>query len=162
MYFLSLFGYVCMFVFVVWQINRPSLWVRSLTSVRCLTMKATIRCLKYVQSPQSENWCLKSTIRSLMYEVWRNLKFDVWRLSENCFNYGQSLKYYVCLFKTWSPKYVQSPKSESETKVWSLSVVWVESLSEVRSKFFAIIITLSYNRAYRYYIYCVFVDQLWQ
>ena len=84
-YFLSLFGYICMFVFVVWQINCPSLWVRSLTSVRCLTMKATIRRLKYVRSPQSEvwkhYWCLKSTIGSLMYEVWRNLKFHVRRLS---------------------------------------------------------------------------------
>ena len=130
MYFLSWFGYIYMFVFVVWQINSPRLWVRSLTSVRCLTMTATIRRLKYVRSPQSEVWKLMSKVHNLMYEVWRNLKFDVRRLPENCLNYVQSLKYYVCLFKTWSPKteiwspkYFQSPKSESETKSWSLSVV---------------------------------------
>ena len=125
-----------------------------------------------VHNTKSENWCLKSTIGSLMYEVRRNLKFDVRRLSENCLNYVQSLNYYVCLFKTWSPKtkvwspkYAQSPKSESETEVQSLTPKIrslkseVESLSEVRAKFFAIIITLSYNTGI---IYCVFVDQLWQ
>ena len=46
-----------------------------------------------VHNPKSENWCRKSTIWSLMYEIWRNLKFDVRRLSENCLNYVQSLKY---------------------------------------------------------------------
>ena len=169
-----------MFVFVVWQINCPSLWFRSSTSVRCLTMKATIRRLKYVRSPRSEVWKLVSKVH--------NRKSDVRSLTENCLNDVQTLKYYVCLFKTWSPKtkvlspkYVQSPKSESETKVWSLSVVYVwnrspesnaqnskfevkslksevGSLSEVRSKFFAIMITLSsYNTGIIYY---VFVDQI--
>ena len=53
--------------------------------------------------------------------------------------------------------------SKSETEVQSLTPkirslkFEVESLSEVRSKFFAIIITLSYNTGI---IYCVFVDQL--
>ena len=51
-------------------------------------------------NPTSEV-CLKSTNRSLKTDV---LKFDVLRLSKNCLNYVQSLKYYVCLFKTWSPK----------------------------------------------------------
>ena len=132
MYLLSLFGYICMFVFVLWQINCPSLLVRNLTSVGRLTMKATIRRLKYVRSPQSEVWKLKSKVHNRKSDVrsLTKLKFDVRRLSENCLNYVQCLKYYVCLFKTWSPKtkvwspkYVQSPKSESETKVWSLSVV---------------------------------------
>ena len=44
---------------------------------------------------------------------------------------------------------VESLKSEVETKVYLKS----------SSKFFAIIITLSYNTGI---IYCVFVDQLWQ
>ena len=87
MYFFSLFGYICMFVFVVWQINCLSFWVWSLTSVRNLTLKAKIV------------WSM-SEVSSLMYEVWRNPKFDVRRLSENCLNYVQSLKYYLCLFKT--------------------------------------------------------------
>ena len=53
------------------------------------------------------------------------------------------------------------PKSITP-KIWSLELkVWnlKSSLSEVRSKFFAIIITLSYNTG-TCIIYCVFVDQL--
>ena len=130
MYFLSLFGYIRMFVFVVWQINCPSLWVWRLYDVRQWRLQSDVWSTSEVHNPKSENWCLKSTIGSLMYEVWRNPKFDVQRLSENCLNYVQSLKYYVFLFKTrspktkvWSTKYVQSPKSESETKVLSLSAV---------------------------------------
>ena len=117
MYFLSLFGYISMFVFV-WQINCLSLWVRSLTSVRCLTMKAAIRRLKYVRSPQSEVWKLMSKVHNRESNV-RSLKLDVRGLSENCLNYVQSLKYYVRLFKTWSPK----------TKVWSPK--YVQSLKSV-------------------------------
>ena len=77
MYFLSLFGYICMFVFVVWQINCPSLWVRSLTSVRCLTMKATIRCLNYVRSPQSKVWKLMSKVHNRKSDVRSLTKFEV-------------------------------------------------------------------------------------
>ena len=65
-----------------------------------------------VHNPKSENWCLKSTIQSLMYEVWRYLKFDVRRLSENCLNYVQSLKYYVYVC---SKPGVQKPKSEVQS-----------------------------------------------
>ena len=54
---------------------------------------------------------------------------------------------------------VQNLKPKSEVCRLSKSETEVESLSEVRSKFFAIIITLSYNTGT---IYCVFVDQLWQ
>ena len=63
----SLENLLCMFVFVVWQINCPSLWVRSLTSVRCLTIH--IWSMSVIHNLKSENWCLKSTIGSLMYEV---------------------------------------------------------------------------------------------
>ena len=85
MYFLSLFGYMCMFVFVVWQINCLSLWVRSLTyDVWQWKLQSDVWSMSEVQNPKSEKWCLKSTIGSLMYEVWRNLKFDVRRLFENC------------------------------------------------------------------------------
>ena len=103
-----------------------------------------------VHNTKSENWCLKSTIGSQMYEVWRNLKFDVRKLSKLCPKsevksmskirvWNQSLKSVGCM-------------SKSETEVQCLTLkIWswkseVESLSEVRSKFFAII------------IYCVFVD----
>ena len=179
MYFLSLFGYICMFVFVVWQINCSSLRVRSLTSVRCLTIKATIRRLKYVRSPQSEVWKLKSKVHNRKSDARSLTKSEVWcptsvrKMSELCpksevpqmsvqnlESKNQSLKSKVC------------PKSESETKVWSqlskfenevqslTPKIWswkseVENLSEVRS----IIITFSYNTGI---IYCVFVDQLWQ
>ena len=61
LYFLSLFGYICMFVFVVWQINCPSLWVRGLTSV--LTMYDNEG-----YNPTSEV-CPKATIRSLKTNV---------------------------------------------------------------------------------------------
>ena len=125
--------------------------------------KSTIRSLKTdVQSPQSKVWCTKSDeIWSLMSDVCPK---TVWIMS-----------------KIWSPTYVCSkpgvqnpylkPKSEvcqlskSETEVQRLTPkIWswkseVESLSEVRSKFFSIIITLSYNTDI---IYCVFVDKLWQ
>ena len=68
-----------------------------------------------VHNPKSENCCLKSTIGSLMYEVWRNLKFDVRRLSENCLDYS----------KVWSTTYVyskpgvQKPKSEVQSRPMS-------------------------------------------
>ena len=74
-----------------------------------------------VHNPKSENWSSKSTIGSLMYEVWWNLKFDVRRLSENWLNFVQSLKYNVCLFKTWSPKYVQNPSLKPKSEVCQLS-----------------------------------------
>ena len=131
MYFSSLFGYIiCMFVFVVWQINCPGLWVWNLTYVQCLTMKATIRRLKYVRSQQSEVWKLMSKVhnRSLMYGVWRNLKFDVRRLPENCpksevprmsvqnlESKNQNLKSKVC------------PKSKN--RVWNESLKFVSCLS---------------------------------
>ena len=57
--------------------------------------------------------------RSLMYEVWRNPKFDVRLLSENCLNYVQSLKYYVCLFKIWSLKSIQKVCPKSKIRVWN-------------------------------------------
>ena len=89
MYFLSLFGYICMGFFVVWQINRPSLWVRSMTSVRYLTMKATIR-LKYVRSPQFEVWQLMAKVHNRKSDVRSLIKSEVWcptsvqKLSELC------------------------------------------------------------------------------
>ena len=87
-----------------------------------------------VHNPKSENWCLKSTIGSLMYEVRQNLKFDVRRLSENCLNYVQSLKYYVCLFKTWSPKTkVWSPKNVQNPCLKPKSEVYQLSKSETES-----------------------------
>ena len=109
-----------------------------------------------VHNTKSENWCLKSKIGSLMYEVWRNLKFDVRKLSELCPKsevqsmskirvWNQSLKSVSC----------RPMLSKSGTEVQSLTPkIWswkseVESLSEVRSKF------LSYNTSI---IYCVFVD----
>ena len=73
-----------------------------------------------------------------MYEVWRNLNLDVRCLSENCLNYVQSLKYYVCLFKIWSPKTkvqsmskVQNPslKPKSEVSQLSKSETEVQSLT---------------------------------
>ena len=128
-------------------------------AVRCLTMKATIRRLKYVRSPQSEVWKLMSKVHNLKSDV-RSLTKSVWFMS-----------------KVWSAMYVcskpevQKPKSEvqsmskvqnpslkpksevcqlskSESEVQSLTnKIWswkseVESLSEVLSKFFAIIITV--------------------
>ena len=59
-------------------------------------------------NPKSENWCLKSTIWSLMYEVWRNLKFDVRRLSE-----------------VWSTTYVSSKPEvqKQKSEVQSMSKV---------------------------------------
>ena len=88
--------------------------------------------VKYVQSQQSEVWKLmskvhnrKSAVQSLMKsKVWcltsvRKLselcpKSEVLRMSvQNLESKNQSLKSKVC------------PKSESETKVWSLSVVYI-------------------------------------
>ena len=69
---------ICMFVFVVWQINCPSLWVRSLTYVRCLTTKATIRRLKYVRSPQSVVWKLMSQVHNRESDVRSLTKSEVW------------------------------------------------------------------------------------
>ena len=180
MYLLSLFGYICMFVFVVWEINRLSLWVPSLTSVWCLTMKATIRRLKYVRSPQSEVWKLVSKVHNWTSDVRSLTKSEVWcpksvqKLSELCPK-SEVLRMFVQNLESKKQilKSKVCPKSESEicqlskseTEVQSLTPkIWswkseVESLSEVRSKFFAIIITLSYDTGI---IYCVLVDQLWQ
>ena len=179
MYFLSLFGYICMFVFVVWQINCPSLWVRSLTSVRCLTTKATTRRLKYVRSTQSEVWKLMSQVHNRKSDVRSLTKSEAWcptsmrKLSELCPKSEPGVQKRRSEVQSMSK--VQNPSlkpksevcqlSKSETEVQSLTPkIWswkseVESLSEVRSKFFAIIITLSYITGI---IYCVFVDQLWQ
>ena len=163
-----------MFVYVVWQINCQSLWVRNLTSVRCLTMKATIRRLKYARSPQYEVWKLMFKVHNRKSDVRSLTKSEVWcptslrKLSELCPKselLRMSVQNWSPKTKVWSPKCAQSPKSESETEVQSLTPKIrslkseVESLSEVRAKFFAIIITLSYNTGI---IYCVFVDQLWQ
>ena len=79
MYFLSLFGYICMFVLVMWQIICPSLRV-----------KATIRRLKYVRSPQSEVWKLMSKVHNWKSDVQSLTKSKVWcptsvrKLSESC------------------------------------------------------------------------------
>ena len=62
-----------------------------------------------VHNTKSENWCLKSTIGSQMYEVWQNLKFDVRKLSELC--------------PVWSPKYVQNPSLKPKSEVCQLYVV---------------------------------------
>ena len=105
-----------------------------------------------VHNTKSENWCLKSTIGSQMYEVWRNLKFDVRKLSELCL---KSEVQSMSKIRVWnqSLKSVSCMLSKSETEVQSLKPnIWK---SEVCSKFFAIIITLSYNTSI---IYCVFVD----
>ena len=134
MYFFSLFGYICMFVFCcvtnklfwvfeyeVWRMNEVWQW----------RLKSDVWSMSEVQNPKSENWCLKSTIRSLMYEEWRNLKFDVrspktvWSMSKVC--------EILCEILLMS---VQKPKTE----VWKFSVcpkskirVWNQSLKSVRS-----------------------------
>ena len=107
MYFLSLFGPLHLYVCLCCVSNKLSKsLVRSLTSVWCLKMKATIRRLKYVRSPQSEVWKLMSKVHNQKSDVRGLTKSEVWcltsvrKLSELC----PSLKYYVCLFKTWSPK----------------------------------------------------------
>ena len=133
----------------------------NLTSAVC--PKSTIRSLKTdVWGPQSEVWW--SLTKS---EVW--CPMSVRKLSELCPKSEVLESMYVCL----KPGVQKKPKSEvqnaslkpksevrqlSETEVQSLMPeIWswkseVESLSEVRSKFFAIIITLSYNTGI---IYCV-------
>ena len=98
-----------------------------------------------VHNTKSENWCLKSTIGSLMYEVWPNLKFDGRKLSELC---PKSEVQSMSKIRVWnqSLKSVSCMLSKSETEVQSLTpkiLSWkseVESLSEVRSKFFAIVL----------------------
>ena len=90
-----------------------------------------------VQKPKSE---VQSTGMSKVQNPSLKLNSEVCQLSKSETEV-QSLTHKILKFE------VESLKSE------------VESLSEVRSKFFAIIITLSYNTSI---IYCVFVDQLWQ
>ena len=114
-----------MFVFVVWQINCPSLWVRRLTSVRCLTMKITIRRLKYVRS--------KSTIRSLklMSKV-HNRKSDVRSRTKSEVWCPTSVRK---LSEVWSTTYVCSKpgvqKPNSKVKSMSKIRVWNQSLKSV-------------------------------
>ena len=128
MYFLSLFGYICMFVFVVWQINCPSLWVRSLTTVRCLTIKATIWRLKYVQSLQSEVWKLMSKVHNRKSDVRSLTKSEVWcqtsvrKLSELCPK-SEVLRMSVKNLESKNQSIKSKVCAKSETKVWSLSVV---------------------------------------
>ena len=122
-----IWSHICMFVFAVWQINRRSLWVRSLTSVRCLTMKATIRRLKYVRSPQSEVWKLMCKVNNRKSDVRSLTKSEVWcptsvrKLSEICPKSEvlrmsvQNLEFKVC------------PKSK--TRVWNQSLKSVSCLS---------------------------------
>ena len=101
-----------MFVFVVWQINSPSLWIRSLPCDVWQWRLFSIRCLKYVRSPQSEVWKLMSKVHNLKSDV-RSLTKSVWFMS-----------------KVWSAMYVcskpevQKPKSEvqSMSKVQNLSL----------------------------------------
>ena len=145
---------------------------------RCLTMKlqSDVWSISEVHNPKSENWCQKSTIGSLMYEVWRNL--SVRKLSELCPNSevlsmsvqnleskNQSLKSKVCLkfkIRVWnqSLKSVSSvslrPKSNGQNLKWKSEV---ESLSEVGPKFFCNYYNLCHTIPA---LYIVFVDQLWQ
>ena len=66
-------------------------------------MKAKIRRPKYVRSPQSEVWKLMSKFHT---EVWCTMSDEIWSLmSDVCpktvwIIQIQSMKYYVCLFKT--------------------------------------------------------------
>ena len=108
-----------------------------------------------VHNTKSENWCLKSTIGSLMYEVWRNLKFDARKLSELC---RKSEVQSMSKIRVWnqSLKSVSCMLSKSETEVQSLTPkIWswkseVESLSEVRfCNYYNFVIQ------YHYYILCV-------
>ena len=116
-----------MFVFVVWQINCPNLWVRSLTSVRCLTTKATsevcpkstIRSLKIdVLSQQSEVWCMKSDeIWSLMSDVspktvW--IKSKVWSTTYVCSKPGVQKR----KSEVQSMSKVQNPSLKPKSEVW--------------------------------------------
>ena len=102
-HFLSLFGhiYVCLSLLCdKWIVRVFESEVWRLYDVWQWRPQSDVWSMSKVHNLKSENWCVKSTIGSLMYEVWRNLKFDVRHLSENCLKYVQSLKYYVCLFKT--------------------------------------------------------------
>ena len=94
-------------------------------------------------------------------------KSEVLRMSvQNLESKNQSLKSKVCpksKIRVWNQSLKSVSCSSLKTEVQSLPPkIWkseVENLSEVRSKFFAIIITLAYNTGI---IYCVFVDQLRQ
>ena len=155
MYFVSLFGYICrpMFVFVVWQINLPSLWVWSLTSDVWSTG------MSEVHKPKSENWCLKSTICSLMYEVWRNLKFEVRKLSELCPKsevqsmskiqvWNQSLKSVSCMLsKSETEVQIEANAQNLKLKVWSRKSIW--SPFKIVCNYYNFVIQ------YQYYILCV-------
>ena len=133
----------------------------------------------YVRSSQSEVWKLmskvhngKSDVRSLTKsKVWCPITVwimsKVWSTMYVCSKPGvQKPKSEVQSMSkvqnpSLKPKSEVSQLSKSETEVQSLTpkiCSWkskVESLSEVHSKFFAIIITLSNNTGI---IYCVFVD----
>ena len=96
-----------------------------------------------------------------MNEVWRNLKFYVRKLSELC---SKSEVQSMFKIRVWNQSLIKSVScmlSKSKTEVQSLMPrIWswkseVQSLSEVRSKFFAIITTFTYNTSI---IDCVFVD----
>ena len=127
MYFLNLFGYICMFVFVVWQINCLSLWAQSLTSVRYVWQW---RLQSNVWSPQSEVWKLMSKVHNRKSDVRGLTRSEVWcptsvrKLSELCPK-SEVLRMSVQNLesKNQSRKSKVCPKSESETKLWSLSVV---------------------------------------
>ena len=87
-----------------------------------------------VHNPKSENWSLK--VHNRKSDVRSQTKSEVWcptsvrKLSELC----PRLKYYVCLFKTWSPKtkvwspkYVQNPSLKPKSEVYQLSKSETES-----------------------------------
>ena len=154
------------------------LWVQSLTSVGCLTMKATIRRLKYVRSPQFEVWKLMSQVHNPKSDVRSLSKYEVWclmsvrKLSELCpksevlcmsvqnlESKNQSLKYKVCpksKIRVWnqSLKSVSclSLKPESRVKRPKFEVwSWksIWSLLKVFGNYYNFVIQ------YRYYIMCV-------
>ena len=128
-------------------------------------------------SPAPENFTAKT--QSCDQRLSATNDFFVWQKQGR---WWQDLLYYICLFKTCSPKtkvcspnYVQSPKSESETKVWICQLsktetevhnaqnlkFGVESLkSEVKSiwspfKVFCNYYNFVIQYRYMYYILCV-------
>ena len=155
---------------------RPSIMylLSSVTSVRCLTMKATIRRLKYVRSLQSEVWKLMSKVHNRKSDVRSLTKSEVWcpmsvrKLSELCpksevlpmsvqnlDSKNQSLKSKVC--PKSESEVCQLSKSETEVqsltakiqslKVWNRKSIW--SPFKVFCNYYNFVIQ------YQYYILCV-------
>ena len=111
-----------------------------------------------VHNTKSENWCLKSTIGSLLYEVWRNLKFDVRKLSELCpksevqsmskiWVWNQSLKSVSCMLSKSVTKGQSLNAQNLKLKVWSWESIW--SPFKVFCNYYNFVIQ------YQYYILCV-------